>query len=87
LKDAPILLLDEATSSVDPASEQAIQQALAELTRRRTTLVIAHRLSTIRNADRIFVLEGGTVREEGRHDDLVGRDGLYSKLVLAQGEA
>jgi ATP-binding cassette, subfamily C, bacterial CydD len=87
LKDAPILLLDEATSSVDPASEQAIQQALAELTRRRTTLVIAHRLSTIRNADRILVLEGGTVREEGRHDDLVGRDGLYSKLVLAQGEA
>ena len=87
LKDAPILLLDEATSSVDPASEQAIQQALAELTRRRTTLVIAHRLSTIRNADRILVLDGGMVREEGRHDDLVQRDGLYSRLVLAQGEA
>jgi ATP-binding cassette subfamily C protein CydCD len=87
LKDAPILLLDEATSSVDPASEQAIQQALAEVARRRTTLVIAHRLSTIRSADRILVLESGTVREEGRHDDLVRRGGLYTKLVSAQGEA
>jgi ATP-binding cassette, subfamily C, bacterial CydD len=87
LKDAPILLLDEATSSVDAASEQAIQRALAMLTRRRTTLVIAHRLSTIRQADRILVLDNGTVREEGRHDDLVALNGLYSKLVLAQGEA
>jgi ATP-binding cassette subfamily C protein CydCD len=85
LKDAPILLLDEATSSVDPAGEQAIQQALAELGRRRTVLVVAHRLSTIRNADRILVLEDGAVREEGRHDELLRHGGLYSKLVLAQG--
>jgi ATP-binding cassette, subfamily C, bacterial CydD len=86
LKDAPILLLDEATSSVDSASERAIQQALAAQSRRRTTLVIAHRLSTIRQADRILVLDGGTVREEGRHDELVARSGLYAKLVFAQGE-
>jgi ABC-type multidrug transport system fused ATPase/permease subunit len=78
--------LDEATSSVDSASERAIQQALAAQSRRRTTLVIAHRLSTIRQADRILVLDGGTVREEGRHDELVARSGLYAKLVFAQGE-
>jgi ATP-binding cassette, subfamily C, bacterial CydD len=87
LKDAPILLLDEATSNVDAASEQVIQQALAALRQRRTTLVIAHRLSTIRQADRILVLDGGAVGEQGRHDDLVARNGLYSKLVFAQGEA
>ena len=87
LKDAPILLLDEATSSVDPASERAIQHALSEIAKRRTTLVIAHRLSTIRNADRILVLEDGAVREQGRHDDLIRSGGLYSRLVFAQGEA
>lgn len=87
LKDAPILLLDEATSSVDAASERAIQHALAALTRQRTTLVIAHRLSTIRQADRILVLDSGAVREEGRHEDLVARNGLYSRLILAQGDA
>jgi ATP-binding cassette subfamily C protein CydD len=87
LKDAPILLLDEATSNVDAAGEKAIQEALAALTQRRTTLVIAHRLSTIRRADRILVLDGGTVLEEGRHDELLGRNGLYARLVFAQGEA
>jgi ATP-binding cassette subfamily C protein CydCD len=87
LKDAPILLLDEATSNLDSAGEQHIQRALADLARRRTTLVIAHRLSAIRQADRIFVLDDGAVREDGRHEELVRAGGLYSKLVYAQGEA
>ena len=87
LKDAPILILDEATSSVDPASERAIQTALEALLEARTTIVIAHRLSTIRKADRILVLNEGTVVEHGTHDELVTRGGLYSKLTLAQGAA
>jgi ATP-binding cassette subfamily C protein CydCD len=87
LKDAPILILDEATSHVDPASEQAIQKALARLLERRTVIVIAHRLSTIRQADRILVLEDGKVVERGTHDELVSRGGLYARLALVQGEA
>jgi ABC-type multidrug transport system fused ATPase/permease subunit len=87
LKDAPILILDEATSSIDPASEAAIQAALDHLLARRTTLVIAHRLSTIRKADRILVLNQGTVVEHGTHDELLRVGGLYSKLTLAQGAA
>lgn len=87
LKGAPILLLDEATSSVDPASEHAIQEALDALIRRRTTLVIAHRLSTIRKADRILVLDGGRIVEEGDHRSLEADGRLYSRLMQAQGEA
>jgi ABC-type multidrug transport system fused ATPase/permease subunit len=84
LKDAPILLLDEATSSVDAESEALIQQAIARLARGRTVLVIAHRLSTIRSADRIVVLEHGSVVESGRHDDLVARGGRYASVFAAQ---
>ncbi|MFT3721852.1 ABC transporter ATP-binding protein [Pseudorhodoferax sp.] len=87
LKDAPILLLDEATSSVDAASEQAIQQALAALAGRRTTLVIAHRLSTIRRADRILVLDAGRIVEQGDHGSLAGAEGLYARLMRVPGEA
>ena len=87
LKNAPILLLDEATSSIDPRSERAIQDALDEITGRRTTLVIAHRLSTVRKADRILVLDAGQVVEEGDHRSLVLGGRLYSKLLQAQGEA
>jgi ATP-binding cassette subfamily C protein CydD len=85
LKDAPILVLDEATSSVDAASEQAIQDALERLFRSRTTLVIAHRLSTIRKADRILVLDGGRVVEEGRHEALLADGRRYARLAHAQG--
>lgn len=84
LKDAPILVLDEATSSVDTETERAIQVHLNELTQDRTALVIAHRLSTIRNADRILVLEGGRLAEEGHHDDLVARGGTYASLWRVQ---
>jgi len=84
LKDAPILVLDEATSSVDTETERRIQESLAEITAGRTALVIAHRLSTIRGADRIVVLDGGRVTEEGPHDDLVARGGLYADLWSVQ---
>jgi len=81
LKDPPILILDEATSALDPQSERLVQGALANLMRGRTTLVIAHRLTTVRDAARIVVLEGGEVREEGRHDELLRQPGgIYSRL-------
>jgi subfamily B ATP-binding cassette protein MsbA len=83
-RDAPILLLDEATSALDTRSEGYIQQALANLTRGRTTLVIAHRLSTIEHADRIVVMEGGRIVEQGRHDELLAADGAYAGLYRLQ---
>jgi len=86
LKDAPILVLDEATSSVDAASEHAIQEALERLMVGRTTLIIAHRLSTIKNADRILVLEGGEIVEEGNHRSLLQSAGMYRRLVGIQNE-
>jgi ABC-type multidrug transport system fused ATPase/permease subunit len=80
-KDPPILILDEATSALDAESERLVQGALANLMRGRTTLVIAHRLTTVRDADRIVVLDGGEVREEGRHEDLLRQPGgIYSRL-------
>jgi len=95
LKNAPILVLDEATSALDAESEREVQRALeglmgfgAEAPGRRTTLVIAHRLSTIRHADRIAVLSGGRVAEMGRHEELLGAGGEYSRLHrIYEGEA
>lgn len=87
LRDAPILLLDEATSSLDNASERAVQSALARLKQGRTTLVIAHRLSTVVAADRIYVLEGGSVLEQGRHAELMAAGGRYRQLYDLQLEA
>jgi ATP-binding cassette subfamily B protein len=84
LKDPPILIFDEATSALDNESERAVQSALAELARRRTTLVIAHRLSTVRNADRILVLTERGIVEQGDHDTLIAADGAYARLYRMQ---
>ena len=84
LKDAPVLVLDEATSHLDAVSEQAVQHALETLMHDRTTVIIAHRLSTVRSAGRIVVLDEGRVAEIGRHEELLGRAGLYSQLVGRQ---
>ncbi len=84
LKDAPILILDEATSALDTESERHIQAALAELLRHRTTFVIAHRLSTVEQADRILVLNAGTVAESGTHAQLLAHGGLYAQLHRLQ---
>jgi len=80
LKNAPILILDEATSSLDTESEKAVQKALENLMKGRTTFVIAHRLSTIRHADRIIVIVNGMVVEEGKHARLYALNGEYRKL-------
>jgi ATP-binding cassette subfamily B protein len=84
LKDAPVLLLDEATSALDAQSETAIQAALGGLMRNRTTIVIAHRLATVRSADRIVVMDRGRIVEEGTHQSLIARRGLYARLAELQ---
>ena len=84
LTNPAILILDEATSSVDTATEKSIQASMKEIMKGRTTFVIAQRLSTIKNADRIIVLENGSIVETGTHNDLLGRDGYYSKIYEMQ---
>ena len=84
LKNAPMLILDEATSHLDAVSESQLRQALEHLMRGRTTMVIAHRLSTIRDADRIVVLDYGRAVEQGSHQELLERGGLYARLVATQ---
>ena len=84
LKDAPVLILDEATSALDSASERAIQKALDEVMKHRTTIVIAHRLSTIENADQVVVLDEGSVLEHGTHQGLLDQGGAYARLYRIQ---
>ncbi|HVH73775.1 MAG TPA: thiol reductant ABC exporter subunit CydC [Stellaceae bacterium] len=86
LRDAPILILDEALSSVDAENEAAIERALDRLSAGRTTLILAHRLSSVVGADRILVLDRGHIVEEGRHAELIRRDGAYRRLMGAQAE-
>jgi ABC-type multidrug transport system fused ATPase/permease subunit len=79
-------VLDEATSNIDSETERLIQDALENLVRNRTSIVVAHRLSTVRNADKIIVIDKGTIAEEGDHASLIGRKGLYYELYKLQFE-
>lgn len=84
LKDPAILIFDEATSALDNESERAVQKALLNLANGRTTLVIAHRLSTVRHADRILVLTGDGIIEQGTHNELMAQEGVYANLHSVQ---
>ena len=86
LRDAPILLLDEATSALDASSETLVQTALERLMKGRTTIVIAHRLATVLKANRILVMDGGRIVEEGTHATLVKKGGIYARLAKLQFE-
>jgi len=78
------MILDEATSALDTESERLVQEALENLMKNRTSIVIAHRLSTVKNADLICVLQDGVIVEQGKHDELIGKGGIYSKLYTMQ---
>ena len=84
LKQPRLLILDEASSSLDAESERLVQEALERLMSRCTTLVIAHRLSTVIRADRILVLEGGSIVDQGTHSELLGRSEVYARLYRSQ---
>ncbi|WP_299887602.1 ABC transporter ATP-binding protein [uncultured Lacinutrix sp.] len=84
LKNPPIMVLDEATSALDTESERLVQIALENMMKNRTSIVIAHRLSTIQNADEIIVMQKGEIAEQGKHDELIAKDGIYKKLVDMQ---
>ncbi len=87
LKDAPIIILDEATSSVDPENENMLMDAIAELTKNKTVIMIAHRLKTIRNADWIFVLADGHIVQQGTHEALINKIGIYDQFISARKKA
>lgn len=84
LKDSPILILDEATSAVDSRTEQIIQDQIQRLSKTRTCIIIAHRLSTIQHADQIILLQDGSIKEHGNHDELMKEDGMYAKMFRMQ---
>jgi ABC-type multidrug transport system fused ATPase/permease subunit len=84
LKNPAVVILDEATSSLDSESERLVEEAMEDLLRGRSTLIIAHRLSTVLRADRVVVIDRGRIIEEGRHGELMAREGVYAKLYRGQ---
>ncbi|MBQ4521749.1 MAG: ATP-binding cassette domain-containing protein [Lachnospiraceae bacterium] len=84
MKDAPIIILDEATANVDPENEKELVEAIDALTKEKTILMIAHRLKTVRNADQILVIDKGRIAEQGKHEELMKKDGIYKRFVNAR---
>ena len=87
MKDAPIIILDEATANVDPENERELMNAVAELTREKTVIMIAHRLKTVRNADQIIVIDKGRIAEQGKHEELVKKGGIYARFIDSRKQA
>ncbi len=87
MKDAPIIVLDEATANVDPENEAELIKAIEELTKEKTIIMIAHRLKTVRNADKIIVIDGGRISQQGTHDELIKQDGIYRSFIDSRQEA
>lgn len=87
MKDAPIIILDEATANVDPENEKELVEAIGELTHDKTVIMIAHRLKTVRNADCIFVIDGGKIVQQGTHEELIEQDGIYRRFVVERRQA
>ncbi len=87
VKDAPVIILDEATANVDPENEKELMEAVQELTQDKTVIMIAHRLKTVRNADCIYVLDGGKIVQQGTHEELIRQDGIYKRFVSERRQA
>ncbi len=87
MKDSPIIILDEATANVDPENERDLMTAIQELTKEKTVIMIAHRLKTVRNADQIVVIDKGRIAEQGKHEDLVAKGGIYARFIDSRKEA
>lgn len=87
LKNAPIIILDEATANVDPENENLLADAISSLTRNKTVIMIAHRMKTVKNADKIIVLDGGRIVQQGQHDELMAQEGIYSRFVMERQQA
>ena len=87
MKDSPIIILDEATANVDPENERDLMEAVSELTKEKTVIMIAHRLKTVRHADQIFVIDKGRIAEHGKHEELLAKNGIYSRFIASRKEA
>ncbi|MBR6340330.1 MAG: ATP-binding cassette domain-containing protein, partial [Treponema sp.] len=87
MKDSPIIILDEATANVDPENERDLIEAVKELTKEKTVIMIAHRLKTVRNADQIVVINKGRIAEQGKHEELIAKGGIYAKFIDTRKEA
>jgi ATP-binding cassette subfamily B protein len=87
MKDAPIIILDEATANVDPENEEKLIEAVDALTREKTIIMIAHRLKTVRNADQILVIDKGQIAEQGTHEQLMQKEGIYKSFIAERSKA